>query len=157
MNTVAFIFVALLNPAAAPTSQPAQGKNVAQSAIVERGAALKLKTSITMDELADNAEKFAGKTVQVKGLVATVCLKKGCWMGLGGQKVTSRARVTFKDYAFFVPLDSKGSKAIVEGSVKAKVMSKAERQHLADDAGKPLSEIPKSELRIVATGVKLFR
>lgn len=157
MNTVAFIFIALLNPASAPTKAPAQGKTASQSAVVERGAPLALKKSITMDELADNAEKFAGKVVQVRGQVAAVCLKKGCWMGLGGDKAASRARVTFKDYAFFVPLDSKGSKAIVEGSVKAKVMSEAERKHLADDAGKPLSAIPKSELRIVATGVKLYR
>ena len=157
MNIVALILVALFNPAGVPTSQPAKSPKVAKDGVVERGAKLELKTSITMDELADNAEKFSGKVVQVKGNVATVCRKKGCWMGLGGEKVTSRARVTFKDYAFFVPLDSQGSKAIVEGSVKAKVMSMAERKHLADDAGKPLSAIPKSELRIVATGVKLYR
>ena len=160
MNTAAFIFIALLNPGVAPSSQPAKApkvKTMGQSGEIHRGAEFKLKTSISMDELADNAEKYANKTVQVKGLVASVCTKKGCWMGLGGEKVTSRARITFKDYSFFVPLDCKGSKAVVEGNVMVKVMSEGERKHLADDAGKPVSTIPKSELRLIATAVKLKR
>jgi hypothetical protein len=160
MNTAAFILVALLNPASAPTSQPAkapQTKVMGQQGVIHRGAPFTLKKSITMDALAGAVDTYANKTVQVTGKVAAVCIKKGCWMALAGKKKHARARITFKDYGFFVPLNCKDSKATVEGTVQVKKMSEAERAHIAKDAGKPISEIPQSELRLVATGVKLVR
>ena len=69
----------------------------------------------------------------------------------------ARARITFKDYGFFVPLDSAGSAAIVEGEVQVKTLTEAERKHLAEDAGKTVDAIPAHEIRLVATGVELTR
>ena len=110
-----------------------------------------------MDELYKKAETIGDKTIKVSGDIVNVCRKKGCWMTLGGKNKTARARITFKNYAFFVPLDSAGASAIVEGKLELKSMSTAERQHLADDAGKSIDDIPKHELRIMASGVKLTR
>ena len=48
--------------------------------------------------------------MQLQAQVASVCQVKGCWMvlDLGGG---TQARVTFKDYGFFVPMDIVGKEA----------------------------------------------
>ena len=41
--------------------------------------------------------------------VRRACEKKGCWMELAGAEgIGPGMRVTFKDYGFFVPKDSRG-------------------------------------------------
>ncbi|MCB9527018.1 MAG: DUF4920 domain-containing protein [Myxococcales bacterium] len=149
-----FLIAALFGPAA---SQPAADTAVkmADTAVVHRGApfALAEKDRTTLDAIAAKAPEMAGKTVQVAGKVQTVCQKKGCWMTMAGEK--ARARITFKDYAFFVPLDSDGHDVIVEGVVEVKTLDEGERRHLAEDAGKSIDEIPQHELRLVASAVEL--
>lgn len=149
-----FLIAALFNPGAAGT-QPAKPAAAVDGPVIHRGAAFTLaeKDRITLDAVADKAPEMAGKTVQVTGKVKSVCKKKGCWMILAGDK--ARARITFKDYGFFVPLDSDGRDAVIEGVVEVKTLDEAERKHLADDAGKTIDAIPKHELRLVASGVEL--
>lgn len=93
--------------------------------------------------------------VKVSGKIDKVCKKKGCWMILtdGDQK----ARITFKDYGFTVPLDCDGSTAIVEGFVKTKVLSEAMVKHLAEDEGKDPNSVSgtRKEFQIVANGVDI--
>ena len=72
-----------------------------------------------------------------------------------GEKSTTRARVTFKDYAFFVPKDVKDKTVKLQGKVKVKILSDGERAHLAKDGQVAVSEIPKAELRLVATGLEI--
>ena len=124
--------------------------------VIKRGDAIEVNTQyLTLDEISDAPEKFSGKEVCVKGEVTAVCKAKGCWMTMAGKKITSRARVTFKDYAFFVPMDVKGKKVRLKGEVKVKMLSDAERAHLAEDGKVAVSEIPKAELRLVASGVEI--
>ncbi len=122
---------------------------------VHRGAAFTQQKIVTLDEIANHSQEYAQKTVLIKGQVSGVCQAKGCWMTISGEQATSKARITFKDYAFFVPFDIKGKDALVEGVVQVKELSEAERNHLAQDAKKPVSDIPKVELRIVASAVEL--
>jgi len=96
-------------------------------------------------------------TLKVKGTVSEVCQAKGCWMtmDLGNQQ---SMRITFKDYGFFVPLESSGKQAVIEGVLKKELVSVATLQHLAKDAGKSEAEInaitqPESSLVFVADGV----
>jgi len=146
-------------PVAQPTTPPAHAaaKSAADGKTITYGAALTSSDRITMDELAVRASKLSGKTVQVSGTVSAVCRKKGCWMTLAGEKPGSSARITFKNYGFFVPLDSAGAKAVVEGVVEIKTLDEAERRHLADDAGKSIDTIAKHEMRLVASGCELKR
>jgi hypothetical protein len=68
-------------------------------------------------------------------------------------------RVTFKDYGFFVPVDSAGSMARVEGTVKVAELSEGTAKHYESEGaivprgkdGKP------REVQLVATGVELSR
>lgn len=98
-------------------------------------------------------------TVKLEAPVDAVCQKKGCWMDLALAEGESM-RVTFKDYAFFVPKDATGKTAIIEGVAKIEETSVADLKEYAKDAGKPQSEIdtiqtPKLELVFEAVGVIL--
>lgn len=97
--------------------------------------------------------------VKVQASVEAVCQKKGCWMDLktaDGEPI----RVTFKDYAFFVPKDASEKEAIVDGVAKVEETSVADLKEYAKDAGKSTEEInaikePKKELVFEASGVIL--
>ena len=169
MNTMSLLLVLLLQPASAPTTaetptsqpmvkpQPASTAAVQGVKTIHRGEAFTLKETQPFDAMMASAGTLDGKTVRVGGTVKAVCRKKGCWMTLSGTEGTSVARITFKDYGFFVPLDCSGSTASVEGVVKLKTLSDGERAHLAKDAGKDVKDVPKHEVRIVATAVSLVR
>jgi hypothetical protein len=148
---LAFIALALALPLTAAAGEPA----AVSSEIVHRGAPFALKDKpITLDEVAAKPDAFAGKTTMIAGKVASVCQKKGCWLGLKSDKGTV-ARVTFKDYGFFAPKDCAGQVATVEAEVKVTKLDLAEREHLAKDAGKTVADIPEVELRLVANGLEL--
>ncbi len=145
-------------PAAAPATQPATPKATAATwTKLHRGAPFTMTNRVTLDAVISDAKSYAGKTVRIDGVVSAVCRKKGCWMTLGGSDKSARARISFKDYAFFVPLDCAGAKTSIEGVVELKTLSKAERAHLADDAGKSIDQIPENEVRLMATAVELSR
>ena len=100
-----------------------------------------------------------GDTIDVKfaSNIKEVCSKKGCWMKLPLGK-ENEAMVRFKDYGFFMPLDSKGREVIVNGKAFVKETSVKELQHYAEDAGKSKDEIvkitePKVEFAFEADGV----
>jgi hypothetical protein len=70
-------------------------------------------------------------------------------------------RVSFKDYSFFVPLESSGRKVIMEGIARYEVTSIEDLKHFAEDAGKSQAEIdsitePDKELVFEASGVILL-
>lgn len=100
-----------------------------------------------------------GDTINVKfaSEIKEVCSKKGCWMKLPLAE-NSETMVRFKDYGFFMPLDSKGKKVILEGKAFVKITPVEELQHYAEDAGKSKEEIakittPKKEFTFEANGV----
>jgi hypothetical protein len=97
---------------------------------------------VTLAELVtelDSKDEFQGKVV---GQIKEVCSKKGCWMTIdlpNGQSM----RVTFKDYGFFVPLNSSGYPVVIEGIATKKVTDVETLRHYAEDAGKSKEEIEK--------------
>lgn len=106
------------------------------------------------------SEMMKGKKelkVKLTGKIVEVCQKKGCWMKLdlgNGQTM----RITFKDYAFFVPKNSGNKTVVIEGIASWQETSVEELKHYAKDAGKSPSEIdaikePKRELVFEADGV----
>ena len=102
----------------------------------------------------------AGDTISLKfaSSIEEVCSKKGCWMKLPAGETKETIMVRFKDYGFFMPLDSNGKEVIVEGKAFVKEVSVDELKHYAEDAGKSAEEIakitaPKMELAFEANGV----
>jgi hypothetical protein len=116
----------------------------------------------TEEMLAKYEQMAVGDSVQVtfKSEVNAVCQAKGCWMKLDLGKPESESFVRFKDYGFFVPMDSKDAEAIVKGTAYKEETSVEELQHYAKDAGKSEEEIakitePKVEYTFLADGVLL--
>jgi hypothetical protein len=111
-------------------------------------------------QLSELEKKFEGKDslpIKLTGKIMDVCQKKGCWMemDLGNNK---SIRVTFKDYAFFVPKDAAGKTAIIDGYAYTDTISVAMQKHYAEDEGKSKAEIeaikePQIETTFEARGV----
>lgn len=120
------------------------------------GAPLGDSPKVALADLVKDPAAWSGKTVKTEGVVSTVCQEKGCWMVLksGDRSV----RVTFKDYGFFVPLDSKGMKARAAGVTAIKVLSKADADHLEGEGAAKLkrnADGTANEVSFIATGVEL--
>jgi Domain of unknown function (DUF4920) len=122
------------------------------------GAPIGDSPKVALSDLVKDAASYSGKTVRTEGVIATVCQQKGCWMILksGDQSV----RVTFKDYGFFVPKDSAGRAAVMEGVFNMKTIPEATAKHYAGEApgGKPDAiKGDQMELSLVASGVEIGR
>lgn len=123
------------------------------------GAMISADGAMAYDEF---LTKMQGDSMPAKivGKIETVCQAKGCWMDFVSETDASKQKmkVKFKDYAFFMPKDCAGKKAVVDGYAYTKLTDVAELKHLAEDAGKSKAEIdaitePKQELRFMASGV----
>lgn len=125
--------------------------------VLVRGEKLKGSESVELAKLMSAPTDFEGKTVTVEAKVRKACEKKGCWMELAGADKGPGVRVTFKDYGFFVPLDSAGSTAKVEGVVKVAELSPERAKHYeAEGATVPKGKDGKyREVQLVASGVEL--
>lgn len=121
-----------------------------------------VKTAISATQLEKQLRKTNKiENVAVKGKVAEVCDKKGCWLTV---KTNSNDRffVKMKDYAFFVPLALRGKDVVLFGDAELKMTSVKELQHYAEDAKKSAVEIamitqPKQEVNFMATGIKVVK
>jgi hypothetical protein len=129
-------------PKTAEVNETTSEAEKAETAAGKFGADINDSGVITLAELVtelESKEEFQGKVV---GQIKEVCSKKGCWMTLdlpNGQSM----RVTFKDYGFFVPLNSGGYPVVIEGVATKKVTDVETLRHYAEDAGKSKEEIEK--------------
>ena len=118
--------------------------------------------AITVDAMMAKLDDADTVNVKVRGEITSTCAMKGCWMNLvmpNGEEV----RVTFKDYAFFVPKEGmEGNEALVEGVVTKTVTDVETLRHYAADAGKSADVIDaiteaKEELAFEASGVIIYK
>jgi len=119
------------------------------------------KAPISLQDALKNAGKLTGKTIRVQAPITGVCQSKGCWMNLGvlDENGNPPLFVKFKDYGFFMPKDSSGRTAIVEGTMTLKQETLAETRHYLEDAGKhdlakKITE-GRKVLRFMASGVAI--
>jgi dephospho-CoA kinase len=113
--------------------------------------------AVTMAQLKEQMGSQTELKVKLEAPIEAVCQKKGCWMDVKAEGSESM-RVTFKDYAFFVPKDATGKTAVIDGVAKIEETSVADLQEYAKDAGKSKEEIaaitePTKELVFEADGV----
>jgi len=112
--------------------------------------------AISSDEL---VEKLAGKDslfVTLEGTIKAACQAKGCWMTMdaGDQELF----VKFKDYGFFVPMNSADHQATIQGWAYADTVSVKDQIEYAKDAEASEEEIasitePEVKLTFMADGV----
>ena len=127
--------------------------------VITRGDVLGDSPIVSLHDVMSDVDAYLDTTVTVEGSVSRVCQMKGCWMELAADDDTSGVRVTFKDYGFFVPTDSQGRVAKLEGMFETNVFSKADADHLIAE-GVELTRNPDgtaTELSFVAAGVQLRR
>jgi len=142
---------------ASSASAPGRAAAKAFGAALKAGAPTQALTGVL-----EHPEQFAGKNVVVEGEVRRACSRKGCWMELATSKDAAApgCRVTFKDYGFFVPLDSAGSTARVEAAVEVAKLEPSHVAHLEREGATFANKAPDGsaqEVRLVASGVELWR
>jgi hypothetical protein len=137
----------------------AEGAPKGDAAVLLRGEKLKGLPKAELAQLLKAPGDFDGKTVALEGTVRRACERKGCWMELSTAKSDKGpgVRVTFKDYGFFVPTDSAGRTAKVEGVVKVAELSEERAKHYeSEGATVPRGKDGKArEVELVASGVEL--
>ena len=125
------------------------------------GTGFDLLNVVSMDYLIEKVENSPDSVqLKVKGKIIDVCSKKGCWMTIELPN-KQELMVRFKDYGFFVPLDSSGE-AIINGLAYINNTSVDELRHYAKDAGASINDIesivePKITYNFEADGVLLAK
>lgn len=135
---------------------------VQELAFVSFGDKISNEEVVTSKEMLLKFEDMTfGDTINVKfaSEIKEVCAAKGCWMKLPLAE-EKEVMVRFKDYGFFMPLDSQGKEVVLEGKAFVQTTSVAELRHYAKDAGKSKEEIAaiitsKKEFSFEANGVLL--
>ncbi|HEX4459780.1 MAG TPA: DUF4920 domain-containing protein [Polyangia bacterium] len=107
-------------------------------------------------------EQYRDQAITVEGHVRSACTRRGCWMEVAesADPALPGCRVTFKDYGFFVPTDSQGANAKVQGTFGVNTLPPERVAHLESEGGQFPHKNPDgsvNELRLVATGVELWR
>jgi hypothetical protein len=123
------------------------------------GAEIVAANYSSVDEVIDTFELDNEKEFKISGTLVAVCQSKGCWTTLQTED-NRTVRMTFANYAFFLPTDAAGKTIIAEGVGFRTETSVAELKHLAEDAKKSQEEIdaitePKVEYVFEAKGVLL--
>jgi len=126
------------------------------------GAPISPGPQLALADVLSSPERFRDQAVTVEGQVRSACTRRGCWMELaeGSDPKLPGCRVTFKDYGFFVPTDSAGAHAKVQGTLGVNTLPPERVAHLESEGGQfPRKNADGSvdELRLVATGVELRR
>jgi hypothetical protein len=122
----------------AEENQAAETEAPSESGIY--GEKISGKNPITGKELTAMLEESDSVWVTMEATIVSNCQTSGCWMDLdlGNEEIV---KVTFKDYGFFIPLDSKGKSATIEGFAKKELIPVDMLKHYAEDDGKSQEEI----------------
>lgn len=107
------------------------------------GKEIELTEKTMISDILSNPAEYVGKSVLVEGEITEVCAMAGCWMKLKSDK-EGEIRIKVKDGEIVFPVEAKGSKALVEGTVYSIEFTQEEAveymKHMAEDAGKEFDE-----------------
>jgi hypothetical protein len=118
------------------------------------GDAVDAAEAVAVRAVVDSAQALNGKDVTVRGRIAQVCQKKGCWLAMdAGDARPVRVLVprTEEGYGFTVSTDASGE-AVVSGTLSVNALDDATRDHYeSDGAARPDSV----EVQIAARGIEV--
>lgn len=156
------VIVSGFSSAAAAVADPAANSVVRLSEPVaataeyeDFGAALEATTpALSLTEAVASAERHQGQSVLITTTIARVCQKKGCFFI--AQEGPVAARITFKDYGFFIPTDSGRKRVTLLGTLSRAPLNAEQAQHLTDDIGGSGQAVqPGYENLIVAEAIRI--
>ena len=103
------------------------------------GKPLSAQEPLSLASVLTQADRFVGKTVQVKGKVTEVCQMAGCWMNLTDEQ-GHLLRIKVEDGEIVFPKDAVGKRAIAEGTLEKQQRTGeqllAEAEHEAAESGR---------------------
>jgi hypothetical protein len=117
------------------------------------GTAITETTNTPLTAIATDPSKFGGKTVRTTGVVTAVCKSMGCWMEIGDDK--GLAHVQMAGHSFFVPRDSNGHHAVVQGKVLTEAAPTCGDGCREGEGSKGAAAGKVAKIEIEATGVEL--
>jgi len=89
-----------------------------------------------IEEILADPDAWAGKIVQIAGVVSGVCARQGCWIDITSPD-DATVRVKVDDGVIVFPQESIGRQAVVEGEVEIQDMERAQyeawRRHQAKE------------------------
>ncbi len=134
------LFFAILGMTLSCTQKEAEQAETVVENLEIYGDTITADGAVPVNTLASLMGDATEKDLKLEATIEEVCQKKGCWMkvDLGDGKTM---RVTFKDYAFFVPKDAAGRKVVLDGVAMVEETSVESLRHFAEDAGKSKEEI----------------
>ena len=137
-----FLFMASCSEA--PKADSEEGMEVPTEVVAEEtevlvypyfaGAEFDKNAAITESEVVEMINGFDGTPTELvfTTQITETCKKKGCWMNVAAGD--ENIRVSFKDYDFFVPLDSEGHQTILSGTLFYDTLTVEQLRHYAMDA-----------------------
>jgi hypothetical protein len=145
-------------PQAPPAPSAAEARPTAKSF----GAPITPGPELQLADVLKEPERYRDQGITVEGHVRSACTRRGCWMEVAesADQTLPGCRVTFKDYGFFVPTDSAGARAKVQGTFGVNTLPAERVAHLESEGGQFPHKNPDgsvNELRLVASGVELWR
>lgn len=108
----------------------------------------------SLEALLDSPLDYLGAPVRIEARISQVCQKKGCFMIATSGK--DAVRISFKDYAFFVPTDTGGKTVTLTGVLVERTLSEEKAAHFREDAGSDAIQAGKA-YEIVADSVSIPR
>lgn len=126
--------------------------------VIRRGDAVPAGKATPLASVLASPTRYLETPVLIEGVIVKNCTSKGCWMQVAPAKDAPGVRVTFKDYKFFIPLNSAGKKFRAVGITTMKVHSVKDTQHLVDEGAtlKRNSDGTSTEIGFEAAGVEIF-
>jgi hypothetical protein len=124
------------------------------------GAPISDAPAMVLASVLKEPDRYREQVVLLQGEVRRACTRRGCWMELSESLDPSAGgcRVTFKDYGFFIPTDSVGAHARVQGTVAVATLPAEYVSHLESEGAhfaRKNADGTAPEVRLVATGVEL--
>lgn len=127
--------------------------------VIKRGVAIGDRPGVPLAQVLEQPKAYAELTtpILIEGVVERNCTAKGCWMQVAPAAGQAGIRVTFKDYGFFIPVNSKGMKARALGLLVTRTHPKDHADHLEAEGAylKRNADGTATEITFVAEGVEL--
>jgi hypothetical protein len=160
IGTVLLLSTAAFAQKQSPTELD-KSEAIPAASYLKRGAAIGKSDKVSLNAILKDPSKFEGKNVLVEGVVVRSCKAEGCWAEVAENKDSKSVRVKMKDHSFFIPLQSAGAQARVEGIVQVKTLTKAMVDHMIEEDGAKFdnrnADGTVTEVSFEATGIELKR
>jgi len=145
-------------PSAAVPAPTAAAPRAAAAGSASYGAPFTPGPTVALTALLSNPKQYADQSLITEGHVQRACSRKGCWMEIG--EGDTACRVTFKDYGFFVPTDSAGAQARVQGRITTQRVEPSRVAHLEGEGARfrnREADGSATEVQFIASAVQLTR